>query len=196
MAEKNKVTFGLQDVHWAEVTTEGSDGALTYGNVERLRGAAELTLEATGDSGSYKADNINFYTTESNDGYSGTLKVALLTQEFLTRVLGETLDDTNKVITESSNATRKNFALMFRFEGDKKETLHVLYYCYASRPTVGSKTKNGSDINEVELKFTASPRPLDQVVRRRTTEDTPETVKKSWFKSVYEPTVAIGGSRT
>lgn len=74
---KNKVTFGLQDVHWAEVTTEGSDGALTYGNVERLRGAAELTLEATGDSGSYKADNINFYTTESNDGYSGTLKVAL-----------------------------------------------------------------------------------------------------------------------
>ena len=55
---------------------------------------------------------------------------------------------------------------------------------------------NGSDINEVELKFTASPRPLDQVVRRRTTEDTPETVKKNWFKSVYEPTVASGGSRT
>ena len=78
MAEKNKVTFGLQDVHWAEVTSEGSDGTLTYGNVERLRGAAELTLEPTGDKGSYKADNINFYTTESNDGYEGTLKVALL----------------------------------------------------------------------------------------------------------------------
>ncbi|NQL93511.1 phage tail protein, partial [Streptococcus suis] len=40
MAEKNKVTFGLQDVHWAEVTSEGPDGTLTYGNVERLRGAA------------------------------------------------------------------------------------------------------------------------------------------------------------
>ncbi|MFS5081686.1 phage tail protein, partial [Streptococcus agalactiae] len=24
MAEKNKVTFGLQDVHWAEVTSEGA----------------------------------------------------------------------------------------------------------------------------------------------------------------------------
>jgi hypothetical protein len=24
MTEKNKVTFGLQDVHWAEVTTEAS----------------------------------------------------------------------------------------------------------------------------------------------------------------------------
>lgn len=33
MAEKNKVTFGLQDVHWAEVTSEGADGALTYGTV-------------------------------------------------------------------------------------------------------------------------------------------------------------------
>ncbi|MFD3056616.1 major tail protein, partial [Streptococcus agalactiae] len=89
MAEKNKVTFGLQDVHWAEVTNEGADGALTYGKVERLRGAAELTLEPTGDKGSYKADNINFYTTESNDGYEGTLKVALLYQEFLTRDIRE-----------------------------------------------------------------------------------------------------------
>lgn len=42
MAEKNKVTFGLQDVHWAEVTSEGSDGALTYGNVERLRGLCRI----------------------------------------------------------------------------------------------------------------------------------------------------------
>lgn len=191
--EKNKVTFGLQDVHWAEVTKEGDDGSLTYGAVERLRGAAELTLEPQGDSGSYKADNINFYTTESNDGYEGTLKLALLTQEFLTRVLGETIDAQSKVISEIASSEKKNFALMFRFEGDKKETLHVLYYCYASRPTVTSKTKSGSDINEVELKFKASPRPLDKIVRRRTTEDTPEDVKKTWFTKVYEPTVKPGG---
>lgn len=191
--EKNKVTFGLQDVHWAEVTKEGDDGALTYGTVERLRGAAELTLEPQGDSGSYKADNINFYTTESNDGYEGTLKLALLTQEFLTRVLGETIDVQSKVISEIASSEKKNFALMFRFEGDKKETLHVLYYCYASRPTVASKTKSGSDINEVELKFKASPRPLDKIVRRRTTEDTPEDVKKIWFTKVYEPAAKPGG---
>ena len=195
MTETNKVTFGLQDVHWAEVTKEGVDGALTYGSIERLRGAAELTLEPTGDSGSYKADNINFYTTESNDGYSGTLKVAMLSQEFLTRVLGETLDTTSKVVTETANTEKKNFALMFRFEGDKKETLHVLYYCYASRPTVSSKTKSGSDINEVELNFTASPRPLDQVVRRRTTEETPDDIRKNWFKSVYEPAKPASGGR-
>ena len=114
--EKNKVTFGLQDVHWAEVTKEGDDGALTYGTVERLRGAAELTLEPQGDSGSYKADNINFYTTESNDGYEGTLKLALLTQEFLTRVLGETIDAQSKVISEIASSEKKNFALMFRFD--------------------------------------------------------------------------------
>lgn len=187
MTEKNKVTFGLQDVHWAEVTTEASDGALTYGTVERLRGAAELILEPTGDKGSYKADNINFYTSESNDGYEGTLKLALLTQEFLTRVLGEKLDPTTKTISEIANAEKKNFALMFRFEGDKKETLHVLYYCYASRPSMGSKTKSGSDINEVELNFTASPRPLDKVVRRKTTEETSDEIRQNWFKEVFEP---------
>ncbi|WP_105143825.1 major tail protein [Streptococcus suis] len=194
MAEQNKVTFGLQDVHWAEVTKEGSDGTLTYGAVERLRGAAELTLDPTGDSGSYKADNINYYTAESNDGYTGTLKVASLTQEFLTRVLGETIDSTSKVVTELASSEKKYFALMFRFEGDKKETLHVLYYCYASRPKLGSKTKSGSDINEVELNFTASPRPLDKVVRRRTTEDTPDEVRNNWFNKVYEPTA--NGGRT
>ncbi|HEM3633247.1 TPA: phage tail protein [Streptococcus suis] len=194
MAEQNKVTFGLQDVHWAEVTKEGSDGALTYGAVERLRGAAELTLDPTGDSGSYKADNINYYTAESNDGYTGTLKVANLTQEFLTRVLGETIDSTSKVVTELASSEKKYFALMFRFEGDKKETLHVLYYCYASRPKLGSKTKSGSDINEVELNFSASPRPLDKVVRRRTTEDTPDEVRNNWFNKVYEPTA--NGGRT
>ena len=193
MAEKNKVTFGLQDVHWAEVTAEANDGTLTYGTVERLRGAAELTLEPTGDSGSYKADNINFYTTESNDGYEGTLKLALLSETFLTRVLGETIDTQSKVMTEVANSEKKNFALMFRFEGDKKETLHVLYYCFASRPSVGSKTKSGSDINEVELNFKASPRPLDKVVRRRTTEETPDNIRQNWFTKVYEPAKIPGG---
>lgn len=187
MAEKNKITFGLQDVHWAEVTSEGTDGALTYGSIERLRGAAELTLEPRGDKGSYMADNITFYTSESNDGYEGTLKVALLSQAFLTRVLGEKLDETTKTISEIANAEKKNFALMFRFEGDKKETLHVLYYCYASRPSVGSKTKSGSAINEVELTFTANPRPLDKIVRRRTTEETSDDIRQNWFKAVFEP---------
>lgn len=184
---QNKVTFGLQDVHWAEVTAESATGALTYGKVERLRGAAELTLEPVGDKGTYKADNINFYTSESNDGYEGTLKLALLSQEFLTRVLGEQLDTKTNTITEVADSTKKNFALMFRFEGDKKETLHVLYYCFASRPSLGSKTKSGSDINEVELTFTASPRPLDKVVRRRTTETTSDAIRQNWFKQVYEP---------
>ena len=69
------------------------------------------------------------------------MKLALLTQEFLTRVLGEKLDPTTKTISEIANAEKKNFALMFRFEGDKKETLHVLYYCYASRPSIGIKNK-------------------------------------------------------
>lgn len=187
MMTKNKVTYGLQDVHWAVVTQEAANGALTYGSVRPLRGAAELTLEPIGDSGTYKADNINFYMSESNDGYKGTLKVALLSQEFLTEVLGEKLDASSKIVTEISDSEKKYFALLFRFEGDKKETLHVLYYCFASRPALGSKTKSGSDINEVELSFTASPRPLDKVVRRKTTEETSETIRQNWFKSVYEP---------
>ena len=51
---------------------------------------------------------------------------------------------------------------------------------------MGSKTKSGSDINEVELNFTASPRPLDKVVRRKTTEETSDEIRQNWFKEVFE----------
>ena len=161
---------------------------MTYGTVERLRGAAELTLEPTGDKGSYKADNINFYTSESNDGYEGTLKLALLTQEFLTRVLGEKLDPTTKTISEIANAEKKNFALMFRFEGDKKRNTSCFVLLLRITSVNGiKKQKSGSDINEVELNFTASPRPLDKVVRRKTTEETSDEIRQNWFKEVFEP---------
>ncbi|HHT7647213.1 TPA: major tail protein, partial [Streptococcus suis] len=35
--------------------------------------------------------------------------------------------------------------------------------------------------------FTASPRPLDKVVRRRTTEETSDEIRQNWFKAVFEP---------
>ena len=76
---------------------------------------------------------------------------------------------------------------MFEFSGDKNKTRHVLYYCSASRPATGSKTKSGTSVNERELIFNASPRPLDTAVKRSVTSADKKEVYDNWFTKVYEP---------
>lgn len=186
--DKNKVTFGLENVHWVEIESEDANGLLKYsGEVKRLPGAIELTIDPSGDSNPLKADNINYYILDSNDGYNGKLKIANLTDEFCEIVLGEKLDPTTKVMTEVSNAIKKNVALMFQIEGDAKAIRHVLYNVAIQRPSVGSSTKDGGNVNTPELSFDASPRPVDKVVKRRTTEETPVEVYNKWFDKPFEP---------
>ncbi|MGT2951588.1 phage tail protein [Streptococcus cuniculi] len=187
---ENKVTFGLENVHWVEIESEDVNGLPKYATkVKRLPGAIELTIDPSGDSNPLKADNINYYISESNDGYSGKLKIANLKNEFCEIVLGEKLDPTTKVMTEVSNAIKKNIALMFQIEGDVKAIRHVLYNVAIQRPPVGSGTKDGGNVNTPELSFDASPRPVDKVVKRRTTEETPKDVYDKWFEKPYEPEV-------
>lgn len=186
--DKNKVTFGLENVHWVEIISEEPNGLLVYADkVKRLPGAIELTIDPSGDSSPLKADNINYHISESNDGYSGKLKIANLTNEFCEAVLGEKLDPTTKVMTEVSNAVKKKTALMFQIEGDAKAIRHVLYNVAIQRPSIGSSTKDGGNVNTPELNFDASPRPLDKVVKRRTTEETPKEVYDKWFEKPFEP---------
>ncbi|MCQ9211658.1 MULTISPECIES: major tail protein [unclassified Streptococcus] len=185
---KNKVTFGLENVRWVEIVSENPNGLLVYADeVKRLPGAIELTIDPSGDSSPLKADNINYFILESNDGYSGKLKIANLTDEFCEIVLGEKLDPVTKVMTEVSNAIKKNIALMFQIEGDAKAIRHVLYNVAIQRPSVGSSTKDGGNVNTPELSFDASPRPIDKIVKRRTTEETPTEVYEKWFEKPFEP---------
>ncbi|MCZ8466395.1 phage tail protein [Streptococcus uberis] len=187
--QENKVTYGLENVHIAPITTIGTDGTITYDTVFKMPGAMELKIDPAGENKPIKADNIDFYTFNSNDGYEGKLKITNICQEFLTKILGEIVDETTGVVTEKADAVNTPFAIMFQFEGDAKKTRHVLYYCSASRPSDGSATKDGSSINEPELEFKASPRPLDKVVRRKVTSLDDATVYKDWFTKPYEPTV-------
>ena len=83
------------------------------------------------------------------------------------------------------------FADILEQAGDANKTRHVMYYCSASRPSSGSATKNGTNVNERELSFNASPRPGDQVVKRSITSADDQEVYKKWFEKVYEPNQAL-----
>ena len=188
---ENKVTYGLENVHVAPIQSISETGVITYGQVFRFPGAMELTLDPKGDSGSVKADNIDYYFVNSNEGYEGKFKVPHIIEAFATKILGDIKDSTTGVVTEKADAKTTNFALMFEFAGDANKTRHVMYYCSASRPSSGSATKNGTNVNERELSFNASPRPGDQVVKRSITSADDQEVYKKWFEKVYEPTQTL-----
>ncbi len=166
----NKVKYGLSNVHIHPVKSE-STSAVTYDSAFKLPGAVSLSLDPSGDSNSFFADDIPYYSEFSNNGYSVDFEVAMLNEDFETKILGY-VKDTNGAIIENVNAISTAFAMSFEFKGDKKRTRHVLYYCKASRPktesnTVEEKTKVSTD----KLKFDALPHPVTGNIKAKLMQD-------------------------
>lgn len=181
---KNKVKYNLKNVHFAELI-EGEDGKISWKQPIKIPGAVSISLDAEGETSPFYADGIAYYTSVSNNGYSGDLEIALVPEEFSTTILGDTKDQKG-VLTENSNTTVKAFALLFEFDGDVKAIRHLLYNCKATRPTVESETTEDTIEPTTEtLSITATPLP-DGRVKAKTTEETEDTVYTTWYDDVYE----------
>ena len=135
----NKVKYGLSNCYYA-VLDETAD---TYGTPVAMPGAVNLSLDQEGETNNFRADNMDYYVSVSNNGYSGDLELALIPDSFLTDVMGEVVG-TNGLQYEIADAKPKAFALLFQFEGDEHATRHVLYNCKATRPTLASQTTDTS----------------------------------------------------
>lgn len=182
----NKVKYGLEQVYYAVATDDGT-GVLTYATPVKLPGAVNLTLDAEGDTNPFYADNILYFQSTANNGYSGTLELALIPDSFLTDVLGQ-VADRNSVLVEKSGTATVEFALLFQFEGDANKTRHCMYRCTASRASVDGATVEASITPQTEtLNITAMPRINDKVVKSKVT-DTQATQYAAWYTQVYEPT--------
>ena len=193
MAE-NKVQYGLKNVYYAPITAESSDGVPTYGTPVKWPGAVSLSLEAEGDTNTFRADNTDYYVISANNGYTGELETARIPDSFRTDILGE-IEDGGGMLVEDTDAAPVPFALMFQFEGDKRETRHVVYKCTAQRPTVESSTTDTEIEPQTEtLEFTAqsvySSALGTHIVKSKTTESTDSTVVSAWFTAVQLPTAA------
>lgn len=193
MAE-NKVQYGLKNVYYAPITEETADGVPTYGSPVKWPGAVSLSLEAEGDTNTFRADNTDYYVISANNGYTGELETARIPDSFRTDILGE-IEDGGGMLVEDTDAAPVPFALMFQFEGDKRETRHVVYKCTAQRPTVESSTTDTEIEPQTEtLEFTAqsvySSALGTHIVKSKTTESTDATVVSAWFTSVQLPTAA------
>lgn len=185
---ENKVKFGLKNVHIAPIT-EGEDGAITFGTPFALPGAVNLSVDPQGDQTEFYADDMAYYVSYNNNGYSGTLEIALITEKFRTEILGEKLDATDSVLVEYANAVAKDFAMLYEVNGDQKASRKLFYRCAVSRPSEGSSTTTTAKEPGTEtLNITVSPLP-DGKVRASTTAATSEAAYSDWFTKVWEPTV-------
>jgi phi13 family phage major tail protein len=180
----NKIKYGISKCYYAKITE--TNGAITYGTPVALPGAVSISLDQQGETNTFYADNIAYYTSNANNGYQGDLELALLPDSFRTDILGEELDTTSGAYMEYGNAPTVEFALLFQFEGDENATRHCLYRCVASRPSVSGSTKEESIEPQTEtVTITAMARESDELVKARCPHDA--TAYANWFTSVVEP---------
>lgn len=186
----NKIKYGLKNVHYA-LRTEGEGGEVTYDTPVPIPGAVNLSLSAAGESTDFYADDIDYFSTAVNDGYTGTLEVAILPDSFRKDVLEEETDEKN-VLFENSFKLGKTFALLFEFSGDVNATRHVLLNCKATRPNIEGSTKNKTIEPKTDsLNLTVKPNP-DGYVKGKSMPDTDETTYNDWYTTVHLPSVSAG----
>ncbi len=185
----NKVKFGLENVHISFIDPETRN----YGAPVAIPGAVNLSEEAQGDETKFYADNMVYYTTSSNDGYTSELEVALLSDDVKVEMFGWKKDQ-NGLIVETTDGVQKEFALMAEVRGDSKNRRFVYYKCKASRPSAGAATTTGTAEPVTDkLSITIMPTVIDdEKVVKGTLElsDANETTFNDFFNSVYIPSYA------
>lgn len=181
----NKVKFGLKNCHYAKATLDPDTNTVTFDTPVAIPGAVNLSMDPEGDNEPFYADNMVYYMTSANNGYSGDLEIALLPDSFRKDILKET-EDANGVLVEDATVETERFALLFEFSGDKKKIRHCLYYCSAARPTIeGKTTEDSKEVQTESLEITASPLP-GGVVKVKTGANTKDEVYNGWYQNVYE----------
>ena len=187
MQEKNKVKFGLSNVHIAKMK-KGEDGTITYDKPFKIPGAVNLSLDAEGDNEPFYADNIKYFESFANNGYSGELEIAKIPDEFLKEILGQKIDGIGGVL-ENVNDVITPFAFMYQIEGDVTGTRFCYYNATVSRPsTEAGTTEDTKKPNTDTLSITTSSREDNGNVRYKLAlSNTNKTEYNKFFDQVPEP---------
>mgnify|MGYP000903473967 FL=1 len=180
----NKVKFGLEKVH---IAFKNADG---YETPEAIPGAVNLTMNPEGGETAFYADNRKYYCRFTNNGYSGTLEMALVPQDILEEMLGWEVDNKGMLV-EVADGQPKAFALLGQVLGDERNRRFVYYNCLASRPadnaatTTDTATPTTETLNITILPIDHNGKKIVKSVIER--DETNAAIFDDWFNEVKLP---------
>lgn len=151
----NKVRFGLENVHVCTYNVAG-DGTVTLGTPLHVAGAVRMNLEPISDENTFYADNVKYYTSYSDNGFSGELEMALFPDEFKTQFLNyQAL--TGGGIAQVKGMAKKDVCIMFEGKGDAEKRRGILYnVALGSISREYSTTAESDEPVTATLSFTAN----------------------------------------
>lgn len=174
-------------------STAVAAGAAGWGTPVAIPGAVKFSPKTEGKAVKFYADNMLYYSSTTNDGYTADLEAALVPDSILAELLGWLIDD-NGMLVEISDGVPKRFALMGQIEGDDKNRRFVYYDCEASRPSKEQKTKGESIEPATDvLNLTIFPIEVNgrNVVRGvMELSDTNTAAYNAFFNAVYVPVIS------
>lgn len=138
MADTNKIQYGFKNVYYSIITE--AENTITFGTPKPWKGARSLTLSPEGETSNYYADDMVYFSTSSNAGYTGTLTMAKMSDDVLKDIYGY-VETSDGMLAEDANVLPKNFALLCEFQGDVNATKHIWYKCTPGRPGTDANTK-------------------------------------------------------
>lgn len=156
-----KVRFGLKNFTYFPITFD-ENGVPTYGAASKVLGAVSATFDAQGDNSKFFADDGEYASLDSNNGYEGTFECAGLSEQNQIDLLGF-VRATDGSLLETNKIVDKWFGFKFERQNNNGTAEGFAFYkAKLSRPSISANTKAESvSVDTETLTITIVPCPMN-----------------------------------
>lgn len=177
--------IGCEQLHIAEVLTDTLEGT-TFGTPKAIPSLISIDISDQTENITFYSDNTTEQVIPSFSGKEVSIELGYLTNELEAMISGN--EYKNGLLTQSVNATAKEYALLFRAPKSKGGYSYVcLYKGVLAREEANYKTKEDSiESSNVTLSGVFMPLVSNGKVsvKADSDEETPSTLIKTWFTKV------------
>lgn len=143
MADTNKVRFGLSNLYFGTYTV-AANGAVTLGSPVKVPGAVSLNLDPETEETVFWADNVKYYVTNADNGFTGEVEVAAFSDDFKTTFMNYVaLADGG--IAQIKGMDNQTCYMMFQSEGDAQSRRGILYNVSLGQISRSYQTTEGTN---------------------------------------------------